>query len=301
MKRFIIKTIVLLIIILTIDTGMGIVFQHMVKTAKGGETERIEYICHKTSEKLLVFGSSRAAHHYDPRILEDSLHMTCYNCGKDGNGIILLYGWYQILKKRYTPRVILYDIQPSYDLLEGDNSKFLSGLRYYYEENHIDSIFWRVDENERYKMMLSSYRFNSQFLQLAMDNIKPLQEDSKGYRPLQGVMDYEPEIKEGNRTEYKFDVLKLYYLERLIHDCKESDIQLIFAASPQYKNTSSEILAPIKNLCLRYNIPFINHYTDNAFNQKKKYFKDSAHLNEKGATNYTLEIVQEIKNLRKKH
>ena len=301
MKRFIVKTIALLIVILVVDAGLGVIFQHMVKTAKGGETGRMEYICHKTNEDLLIFGSSRAAHHYDPRILEDSLHMTCYNCGKDGNGIILLYGWYKILKKHYQPRVILYDIEPSYDLLEGDNSRFLSGLRYYYDESPIDSIFWKVEENEQYKMMLSSYRFNSQFLQLAMDNIEPLQKDFKGYRPLYGEMSYEATTRQNICGKYRYDSLKLYYLERFIVDCKESGTQLIFATSPQYKNTSSAVLTPIKNLCRRYDVPFIDHYTDDAFNQNKKYFRDSAHLNEKGATNYTLTIAKEIKRLENIH
>jgi len=297
MKRFILRIAALAAAILLIDAALGVAFHGLVRNAKGGETGRIDYICHKTTEDLLVFGSSRAAHHYDPRILEDSLGTSCYNCGKDGNGIIMLYGWYRIMRERYRPRVIVYDIQPDYDLLEGDNAKFLPALRYFYDEDSIESIFWKVDGNERYKMALSAYRYNSQFLQIVLDNIKPAQQDIKGYRPLRGTMDYEPIVKENTPKVYAYDSLKLYYLKRLILDCKQSGTRLVFTASPQYKNASSEVLAPIKEMCQKYGLPFIDHFSDSAFNKEKRYFRDSAHLNEEGATVYTRTVSQEIKHL----
>lgn len=297
MKRFILRIAALAAAILLIDAALGVAFHGLVRNAKGGETGRIDYICHKTTEDLLVFGSSRAARHYDPRILEDSLGTSCYNCGKDGNGIIMLYGWYRIMGKRYRPRVIVYDIQPDYDLLKGDNTKFLPALRYFYDEDPIQSIFWSVDKNERYKMMVSAYRYNSQFLQIVLDNIKPAQQDIKGYRPLRGTMDYEPIVTENASKVYAYDPLKLYYLERLILDCEHYGTQLIFAASPQYKNTNSNVLTPIKKLCQKHGIPFIDHYSDKNFNQEKNYFKDSSHLNEEGATMYTRSVAREIKRL----
>jgi hypothetical protein len=62
------------------------------------------------------------------RIIQDSLNMTCYNCGYDACGIITAYGLLRTLYKRYTPKVILYEVTPKFDCLEGDNFSFL-GLR----------------------------------------------------------------------------------------------------------------------------------------------------------------------------
>lgn len=42
--------------------------------------------------------------------------------------------------------MLIYDVQTSFDLLEGDNHKYLGGLRYYYDRQGIDSIFWNVDK-----------------------------------------------------------------------------------------------------------------------------------------------------------
>ena len=296
MKKFAVKIIILFVTVLAIDTVIGKLFHQLVLHAKGGDTGRTEYICHQLSEDLIVFGSSRAIHHYDPRILEDSLHLTTYNCGKNGNGIILSYGWYSLMRKHHQPKVIIYDIQPTFDLLAGDNMPFLPGLRYYYDESPVDSILWEVSSVERYKMLLNGYRYNSQFLQIIMDNIKPMRQDIKGYRPLQGEMNYEPVVTKSNQTKnYQYDALKLKYLERLVKECQAANISFIFAVSPSYKNTDDKVLAPVYELCERYNVPLINHYTDSTFNMEKSYFKDSGHMNEKGATAYTSAIISEIK------
>lgn len=298
MKSFIGKIILFACIILVIDIALGFCFRHLVSHTIGGDTRRLEYICRQTHENLLIFGSSRCVHHYDTNMLEDSLQLTAYNCGKNGNGIILLYGWYSMINKRYQPKAIIYDVMPNYDLLQTDNMTYLPGLRYYYDEPGIDSIFWTVAPNERYKMMLQSYRYNSQCLQIIMDNIKPMRKDEKGYRPLTGSMTYEPQILSTKEdVTYQYDPLKLYYLERLIKDCQAAHTQLIFMASPLYRETNDAALTPIKELCRRYDLPFISHYTDSTFNNNRSYFKDSGHMNQKGATAYTQAIIQELRHI----
>lgn len=296
MKKFVVGIAVFILIVFVIDTAVGGIFSYLVTTAKGGDTGRAEHICHKTFEDFLVFGSSRAIRHYNPEIIEDSLGMSVYNCGKDGNGIILLYGWYKVLKEHYDPQVILYDITPDFDLLKNDNTRYLSNLRYYYNEASVDSIFWSVDRTERYKMQVRSYRYNSLFLQILGDNIKPMYSDIKGYRPLYGEMDYEPTISEtvGN---YKYDSLKLYYLERLINDCKRAGTRLIFSVSPMYRNSDDEVLEPLFALCQQYRIPLVNHYVDADFNFEKRYFKDRVHLNVSAADLYTKTVAGELKSI----
>ena len=106
-----------------------------------------------------------------------------------------------------------------------------------------------------------------------MDNKKPLRKNINGYVPLEGQMTYEPVLQEtGTTSACEIDPLKLYYLERLIKDCRDSRISLVFMASPQYKNTDASAFKPLMELCQRYHVPFINHYTDTTFNNKREYF-----------------------------
>ena len=84
------------------------------------------FISDEVDANILIFGSSRAAHHYVPSILSDSLDMSCYNCGLDGNGIIYGYGKLKTITARYYPKIVILDIQPTFDLFTNDNCKYLA-------------------------------------------------------------------------------------------------------------------------------------------------------------------------------
>lgn len=53
---------------------------------------RCEYIANKATDDIIILGSSSATHHYVLQIIEDSLGLSCYNCGEEGNGVVLAYG-----------------------------------------------------------------------------------------------------------------------------------------------------------------------------------------------------------------
>ena len=75
-------------IVAVIDCGFGVICDYLNSHSKGGDTKDRYYIAKQTSEDLLMMGSSRMHHHYVTEIVEDSLHMSAYNCGVDGNGIL---------------------------------------------------------------------------------------------------------------------------------------------------------------------------------------------------------------------
>lgn len=296
MKNFIFKILLLIVILLIIDKSIGIIFQFMQHHSKGGDTGRMEYIANRMNQDILIFGSSRAIHHYNPQIIEDSLQMSCYNCGKDGNGIIFSYGMYRLFKDRYTPKVIIYDVLDDFDLINKDNNeKYLEWLRYYYNKPGIDSIFINVDKNEKYKMISQMRRYNYKFIQVASDYITPTQQDIKGYRPLEGTIKYEPIKNNNSNKSIQYDNLKLEYFKLFIKDCKEKGTKLIFMVSPQYKGEKKQSYEAIIKLAKEENIPFFYHYDENEISSNKKYFKDSMHMNKYGAEKYTKKIINEIK------
>lgn len=209
MKKFFVKILLFFVVLTALDIAAGFAFRFLVKHAKGGDTGLATYIADKMQEECIIFGSSRGMHHYDPNIIGDSLGMSCWNCSRDGNGIIMMYGRYLMLSERYTPKVLIYDVHIPFDLQEGDNHTYLGSLRYFYDRPGVDSIFWAVDGTERYKMLSQLYRCNSQWLQLISDNIHPQQHDDKGYRPMDLTMEYEPKVTETEKRECHYDSLKL--------------------------------------------------------------------------------------------
>jgi len=300
MKRFVIRLLVFFAIMFILDRGFGQAMKYLQDHAKGGYVGHHNYILHQANEDILIFGSSRAIHHYNPLIIEDSLGMSCYNCGQDGNGIVLFYGWWQMIKDRYQPKMIIYDVNPSFDLLKGeDNCKYLGWLRSEYDNDDVKRIFEDVDPMEKYKMLSMMYRYNSKFLQNITDYVHPLFNISpNGYLPLEGEMD-KMKIKEGSEerlSSYAFDSQKLTYMEVLIKDMKKRNIKLIFVASPIWYGMNNLALKPLSALCKKHGIPFYDYSNGKNFIHNDGLFIDGVHLNEHGADLFTTRLCAILKN-----
>ena len=300
MKKFIILLFALFAILSGIDIATGFVFDKLTLSAKRGYTGRNEFIADKLHDPVLVFGSSRSVHHYDPQVLADSLGVPCYNCGQDGMGIITFYGRFKLLTARYTPRLIIYDVTTDFDLRRNDNVTYLTWLKPYYNRPGIDSIFWHVEPTERVKMLSNMFRYNGKALQIITDN-KPGDDNDdalKGFVPLDGIMTYDKE-EDATKTQVDFDPVKLYYISRLVKDCSAKGIRLVFAISPLYNSVKQPdaYLADFLTLARKQNVPVINHYYDTRFATNKNLFQDTYHMNRSGAEIYTSMLAHEIKQL----
>jgi hypothetical protein len=91
------------------------------------------------------------------------------------------------------------------------------------------------------------------------------------------------------------DSIKYKYLGELADLCHSYGVKLYFTASPWYKMEDSAAFVPIYQLCERKGITFLNHNFDTAFNYRKEYFHDAAHLNKFGAETFSKVIAHEIK------
>lgn len=294
MKKLFTKLLLFAIIFITVDQLIGKGLSALVNNTKGGDTGKNNEIVDRTTAEIILFGSSRCDHHYDPRIIVDSLGRSCYNAGRDGNGILLMYPYYQMMSKRYQPKLIIYDLS-DFDVAEDDHNKYLEWLRQFYGRPEATAMVWSINSNEKYKMLCQAYRFNGKGLQIISDAIHPIQQDVLGYKPLYGVLDYEPESNFfiGQKP---IDPFKEKYLIRFIQECKEKGTKLIFMVSPTYgQMIHSEYYEAIYSLCKRMEVPFFYHQNDSQFVHNRNLFKDSVHLNHIGAEEYTKSIISEIR------
>lgn len=296
MKQFLIKIILFFAIVVVVDIAYGMVCDYLCDHTKGGFSGNVHYICEQCNEDIIMMGSSRMKHHYVPKVFEDSLGLSCYNAGIDGNGIILNYGFLEMILQRYTPKLIIYDVT-SFDMYQDDNTKYLSNLRRYYKNQNIKKIFYDVDKSEQWKMCSNLYRYNSSLLGLLGDNYHPLQSFDKGYWPTDKVMDYEPEYPDKNKVK-NVDSLKLAYIENFIALVNEHQVPIVFVASPTW---FGEILgdenAPVKAVCEKKGVLFIDNYYDEQLCSDKEYWGDATHLNDKGARIFSKALVKEIQML----
>lgn len=277
-----------------VDRGIGFVLDYLRENAKGGATKELYYIANESTDGVVVFGSSRANHHYVPQIIEDSLGLTCFNMGKDGNGIVLMYGRYQMLLERYNPKLIIYDIESVFDFSNRhDNSRYLNLLKEYYDKDCIKKEFAQlVDWKERCKLSSKMFQANSKVITMLGDNVL-CQDVNKGYIPLYSVVTdstrYQYEFVDS--TDWELDSVKLSLFERFVCDTKARDIPLVMFVSPVYARSARVDYVEAEKICAKYDVPFYYLMEMDGIADDCTMFQDRTHMNNTGAEKYTREII----------
>ena len=76
-----------LITLIILDQLFGNLLRILYFKQNHGAEYKTTYTFEKVNSDILIIGSSRAEHHYDSQIFEDSLNMSCYNSGEGGKFI----------------------------------------------------------------------------------------------------------------------------------------------------------------------------------------------------------------------
>ena len=295
MKKFLLKMGLFFLALIVVDRSLGLVFAYMGEHAKGGYVGHHIYITDRTDEDILIFGSSRAIHHYNPQILTDSLGMTCYNCGQDGNGIILFYGLWQMIQERYHPKMIIYDVNSTFDIYEGEsNQRYLGWLRADYDRPRIKPIFATIDPTEKYKMLSMLYRYNSKFMQNITDFVHPIFGiEGNGFLPLQGDMDtLKIRDKQEEPIVQQVDSIKLSFINKLIDETKGAELVLV--VSPSWYEPDASVYMPVKELCEKRSIRLLDYSDNEKYVHHNEWFKDGLHLNARGADEFTRDLINDL-------
>lgn len=296
MIKYIKNICIFFIIVAIIDVAFGKVCFYLNSHAKGGDTQRHYHIAKGCNEDILIFGSSRACHHYIPALLSDSLNVSVYNCGVDGNGILLFYSYMRMILGYHTPKVVIYDISSGFDMGKDDFTKYLGWQKRFYNEPGVNEVFNDVSPMEKCKMISSLYRYNGDWIQMLSDNIAPKQLVlDGGYKPIYRSMDYEPETQETEPKPTPWDETKKKFFKKFYSICREKGITFIVAYSPFYKASSSIQYQEMTQFCQENNIPLWDYYADPCFSLNRDFFADTSHMNDKGAREYTKMIVERLK------
>ncbi len=296
MKRFVLKVFLFFAIVSVVEVATGYGLNYLANHARGGFTQRDAFICDNLETDILLMGSSRCVRHYNPRIITDSLDMSCYNSGQMGNGIILNYGRLKMICERKRPRVVIYDVSPGFDLLVGeDNHRYLTWLKQHYDRDGIADIFESVDETEKYKMLSQLYRYNSRIVELITDFLHPVSNARiDGFSPLKGKMDKSKiKVAGEEQKDYVVDSVKIEYIEKLINEIQGS--KLYFVVSPRWYGMDSIEFKPIMDICQEQGIPFIDYSNDPKYVHHDQYFKDGNHMNALGADEFTKDLIIELR------
>jgi len=296
--HFVAKLILLLLIVFVLDYSIGKTLRYFYFKQEVGRQYRATYSIEKTTADILVFGSSRAYHHYVPEILENKLKQSCYNTGSPGQFLLYNYATLQAILKRYSPKTIILDVSPGDLKQETESYERLSFLLPYYESHpEIQPIVNLKSPWEKYKLLSSIYPFNSSFLMIAGGNseyFKKRTADYSGYKPLDRI--WKNSIETRTIDQYKFDSIKTKILISFIADCKQAGVKLFLICSPSYFKfiQRDNSISKIENIAKEQNTAFFDFTNDSTFINYPNLFDDPSHLNFRGAELFTNILSDEI-------
>ena len=201
-----------------------------------------------------------------------------------------------MLSKHHLPKVIIYDIEPSFDLSTNDNRRYIDRLKPYAGDNDVKDFVAGLYPLERYKLLSKMYRYNYKFLEIASDCARPSDVNS-GYQPNYNHIRQELISKERNPEKSKLgkiDEVKVACLTKLIDGAQSKGIKVVLVSSPYWKGYDDSDLGIIRKLAEGKCIPFID-YADSEIRNNPDWFADSMHLNDEGAKVFTADLVNHVK------
>lgn len=301
MKKFFIRLSLLLIIIAIIDFCFGESMKYITEHTVAGQVGRDNYISNQVDDDILIFGSSRAADHYNAQMIMDSTGISCFNCGQGGMGVTLAYGRLLMIEKRNIPKHIILDVMPEYDYLDGeDNHRFLNYLKPHYGRPGIDSIFYIVDRTEPIKMLSGIYRYNCDCAKRVTTFLKhdTTRLGIRGFLPIQTnsslkLTDRNAPPLYSQDNDYEYDSIKVRMLKKFILQTRGIDVT--FVVSPVWYGTNSAVFDTVRTLCSENDIRFIDYSNDSKYIHNDKWFSNGTHLNAMGAGEFTRDLIKRLK------
>jgi len=304
MKEYIKHIIIGSLIVLGLDISVGKLLNHYYFKTKSGLLYRTTFSMEQCETDILVFGTSRANHHYDIKLIEEKTGMSAYNTGRDGNFVFYQTAILKSVLERYTPKKIILDFTGTFAYSQNDYDRLSSLLPYYKTHPEIRDIIELKSSFERFKLLSRIYPYNSMFTTIIVGNLefnkkrKNNKGAFKGYVPLIGGYN-QPLDSIQTLQHYETDDNKIAVFTEFLTLSKERNIDLIVVYSPVYylyQNDYSIWLC--REICEENGIKFVDYSKNKEFLDNPNLFKDKTHLNSIGASLLTNKVLEEIENMK---
>lgn len=285
------------ILVFILDMALGGLFKQFYFKQRSGWEFRTKYAIENTQADILIFGASRAQQQYNPVFFEERMLQSCYNVGRDGEPIFYYYAVLKSVLKRYSPKMIILDIENGvFKESQSSYDKLSILLPFYKDHPELRSIIELRSPYEKLKLQSKVYPYNSLLFKIALGNITVNKNDDiKGYVPLKRSWN-EPIRTVDLSNKYQLDTNKINFYKAFINDCNKAQVKLYIVCSPYFLhligNDASILLA--KQIADDKNVDFLDFSRDESFLKDSKLFDDSVHVNINGSKIFCNKLIDSL-------
>lgn len=312
MKKFLLKILIFLLPIILLGYFVDLFISTNLR--KSNSYAQKEYptwnaiLEGKLDANILIYGSSRAWVHFDPKIIEDSLQQPTYNLGIDGHTFNMQYLRHLLtLENNPKPKLIIHSIDIG--TLEKGNlynaDQFLPYMLWdktFYEYLSKYKGFTYLD----FKIPLMRYygKWDAIRTSIEMLIIPRINQPQRirGYQGQNKTWNQDLDKAREKMTKYviKFDKPSAILFDQYLKECKEQQIEVILVYPPIYIEgqefiaNQDEIIQGFQAFADKYDFMFLD-YSDDELCLNKEYFYNASHMNKTGAELFTKKLCTEIK------
>lgn len=308
MKKFLLRTLLFIIpVVLFTFLCDQIVTRLLQKSRHNNFAVWNDLLQGNVNSDIVIYGSSRAWVHINPKIIEDSLGTNAYNFGVDGHNFYMQYLRHQLLmKNNKIPKLIILSLDnvtldKRIDLLQPEQF-----LPYFSDQQVLSAVktyqgYDRYDYGLPYMRYIGQKKATNEALAILFSNAAP-PDRYKGFaaHQLAWTNDFAMAVNKHRKYVQHLDSATIRLFDRFLDETLKQGIKLIFVYTPEYiegqkfVSNREEIFSFYYNFSKKYSIPFYD-YSNDSLCYDKKYFYNSQHLNATGADIFTKKLVPAIR------
>lgn len=310
MKKFLRQALFFFLPVLVIGYVADAIFTQSLRRSRNYQFAVWNDIFNGTIDaELVVYGSSRAWVHFDPKIITDSLGINAYNLGIDGHNFWLQYLRHSLLLEHNdVPKIIIHSLdystlQKNPDLYNLDQFlPYMMNNRKIIEATESYNGFNFYDYRVPFIRYVGKNETINNALKVLFQPSRNREELQRGYLPQDQTWNNDLMNAQKKMTQYeiKIDTPSVRLFDEYLRECKEKNIAIIFVYTPEYiegqtfvKNREA-VFSIIRMFSKKYQIPFLD-YSGDSLSYHQRYFYNSAHLNRDGAELFTRTLMHDLK------
>ncbi|MFN8277117.1 MAG: hypothetical protein U0T84_06525 [Chitinophagales bacterium] len=264
----------------------------------------------KLDADVLVYGSSRAWVHFNPEVIQDSLHLPAYNLGMDGHGLPFQYLRHQmVLEYNKKPKLIIHSIEPG-SLVKQPSCNYEQFMPYMLGSREIEQTTAGYEGFNRFQFWLPLLRYTGHWdavrvaLHQAQHPDNPEEGRKRGFRsnPSAWTNDFEEAKKREKELVMVMNDSLLSLLDRYLQEVKQEQIPIVLVYCPtyiegqQYIRDHDKMLAVLKQHAQQAQVPFLDFSRDTLC-YHREYFYNANHMNSRGVAIFNRTLIQQVKAL----
>ncbi|KAA1246941.1 hypothetical protein [Aquimarina sp. RZ0] len=268
----------------------------------GGIGKQNHYLSVVDTIDIAVFGSSRASHHINPKLISDK----SFNIGVDGTDIAFSATLIKLLPKKKKQLVIVNVDPPNFFNIDYDAAD-IGALRLKFHRNNtvnreikkakqnsfLQSFFWTIDYNGKFLSILKNflkpnYNFKSYY---GYDPIRV----SETQKKIRDIKLARVDDKECLDSPHNFNQLYLEYLYEIQQFSYDNNKKLIFVTTPTFNDTCKDDNNKLSELMKNQGLVYWDYSDFYKDNESLDVWKDKTHLSELGADTFSQVLVKKLK------